>query len=269
MKSLTPDNLQSGFADCDFIKRIVFFEETTSTNTAAADGLKRGVYPPDTLIVADYQSGGKGRQGRKWLSPRGSSLLFSLIVKPEIPLDKISFLTLLSGVAAANAVNSVSPLHCSIKWPNDLIVNEKKIGGILVETVFNQGDFLGVVIGIGINVHQEKTDIPDEIKEIASSINIEQKEEIPFSRIDILKEIINNFYKLYNIWLKKGPKQILNNWKKLSITIGKQVIIQSHQGKEHAEAIDIENDGGLVVRDDNGFIKKIFDSEIEFIRFDK
>lgn len=266
MKSLTHNSIVGGFEDSAFVTKVVFFDTIPSTNTVAAEQLRKGVAPEGTLIIANHQTAGKGRQGREWVAPEGTSLLFSLVVNPRLPSDKIPFLTILSGVATTKALNGLTSVGCVIKWPNDIIVEGLKIGGILTEAVFGNKHLSGVVIGIGINVFQTRDDFPEDLRPTASSLRIALDGKLSISRLEILKAIVDEFEGLYARFLRHGSTEIIDMWKRYSATVGKQILIRSGEKEIYATALNIEEDGGLVVRDGNGFSSKIYDSEIEFIR---
>jgi BirA family transcriptional regulator, biotin operon repressor / biotin---[acetyl-CoA-carboxylase] ligase len=180
-----------------FGKEISYFSVTDSTNLQAKMLAGKGS-PEGTVVVADSQTGGRGRMGRTWVSPPGENLYFSLILRPEVPSVRVPQLTLLVAAAIHRALNCVAgDLQPKIKWPNDILVNEKKLCGVLCEMQSEPDLTHFVVVGIGINVNQ--SELPDELLEIATSLFLESGR--LFSRPELLAAFLNHFEPLYDTWL--------------------------------------------------------------------
>ena len=180
-----------------------------STN-AFAQRLLAADKPPahGTVVVAERQTAGKGRLGRSWVSLRGSGLYFTLILRPEIPSNLAPLLTLGAAVAAHDAIERISGLDVDIKWPNDLLVGDRKLGGILSELHAELDRVSMMVIGIGINVNH--SEMPEELSDIGTSMKIESGRE--HSRIEILLDFLTAFERLYERFLDKGPSAIIEPW---------------------------------------------------------
>ncbi|MGC8938865.1 MAG: biotin--[acetyl-CoA-carboxylase] ligase, partial [Thermodesulfovibrio sp.] len=164
LKKSLPSGLEIG-------KEIVVYDEVESTNSKANELLKQG-YPSGTVVIADRQTKGKGRLGRTWISPSGKNLYMSIALKPGIPPKYATLLTLTSVVACTTALRRYTDIPVMIKWPNDMLIDDKKIGGILTEMKIEGEKIKSAVVGIGINVNMTEEDIPEEIKDIASSLKI-------------------------------------------------------------------------------------------------
>lgn len=214
-----------------------------STNTYAKenlDKLKNG-----EVILAHEQTAGKGRMGRNWSSPAGASISMSLVLKPDIPLEAIPLLTQLTAAALVNALGSWT--DAKIKWPNDIIINKKKIAGILVETEFSGNSLQGIVIGIGINTNVNQTDIADDLQLKATSIKEALNRDIDPNKL--VADFLNHFEAFYHDFLSsQRTEPFLSVCRNQSVLIGKNywIIDADQRRKAHIETIDPS--GGLVVR---------------------
>lgn len=253
-------------------KDIIFFDTIESTNAYAMKLADMG-YPEGTVIIADAQTSGKGRLGRKWLSPSGKNLYMSIILKPEIPPKDASILTLMSAVACVFAIKQISYINASIKWPNDIIASNKKIGGILTEIKADMDRIFHAVVGIGININLDIDNMPDELKTHATSIKMEQRNKsaeeqkgVDFSRTIVTAEIIKELDRWYNIFIKSGKKTIIKEWLDLSSTIGRmvRVTVGANTFTGIAEAID--EDGMLILKFSDNTTKKISAGDVTILR---
>lgn len=176
---------------------IFYFPSIDSTNTKASQLAEEG-YPTGTLVVAERQESGKGRRGRNWASPEGNGIFMTLILKPEINPNNASVLTLVAALAVSKAITKCTGRPAGIKWPNDIVMNGKKVCGILTE-MSAQFDYVNhIVIGIGINVHNES--FPEELSHMATSLYLESKEH--FNRAALIEEILEQFEDYYAVYLK-------------------------------------------------------------------
>lgn len=222
---------------------ICYFEQVDSTNVIAKNFGDQD-YPHGTLVVADTQNSGRGRKGRTWSSPSKEGIWMSLLLKPDLNPSNASMLTLVSALAVVKAIEEIAQLPAKIKWPNDIVVNGKKVCGILTE-MSAQRDYINhLVIGIGINVHTTK--FPDEFAEIATSLFLESKKRI--KRSQLIEEIWKNFELYYDIFLQtqdfRTLKQeynmyLVNRNEKVKVLDGKD----SFEGK----AMGITDKGELIV----------------------
>ncbi len=244
-------------------KEIVVFDEVESTNSVAYDLLKQG-YPPGTVVIADRQTKGKGRLGRRWISPEGKNLYMSFALKPSIIPKYATLMTLTSVVACTTALRRVTGIPVKIKWPNDMLIDHKKVGGILTEMKFEGEKIKAAVVGVGININMNEDDIPEEIKEIATSLRICKGEE--FSRATIAVEVIKEFDKWYQLLEKKNRKTIIDRWMQLSGTIGRQVKIVLTDRELIATAEAIDEEGRLIVKLSDGTYEKICAGDVTLLR---
>ena len=213
--------------------------------------------PEGTVVVADFQSAGRGRLGRSWWGEHGSSLLVSLLLRPAIPVARLPHFPLLAAVAGREALKNVTNLPIFIKWPNDLLLHQKKVAGILAEAGSADGRILHVVIGIGINVGQQS--FPPGLGERATSLALAGG--VLFSREAILEALLRSFDQWYRIYLEAGFSPVREAWRQGAATLGGPVTIPS-QGVE-GRAVDLDDEGALIVRGRDGQLQRIISGEIE------
>ena len=229
--NLIQTNLQTSFIG----RNIEYFSFTDSTNDDAFELISNNEAHNGMMIITDYQKEGRGRRGNAWVSTPGNNLTFSLILKKPNH-DNLGLFSILSGVSIVRGIKKFSNIQCTLKWPNDIILNDKKIGGILIETK-NNNPFL--VIGIGLNINQEE--IPNNLQNTATSLKIETSNSI--QREPLLAFILNEFENLYN---NKSTKWI-SHWKKYCNHINKKVSFNNNNELINAMFIDVNEDGNAIV----------------------
>ena len=225
-------------------QELVYFDSIDSTNTKAKELAEEG-YPNGTLVVADYQRAGKGRRGRTWESPSGTGIFMTLMLKPDINPNNASMLTLVAALAVAKAISDITGEQALIKWPNDIVINGKKICGILTE-MSAQFDYINhIVIGIGINVHNK--DFPEEIKETASSLMIESGGQ-HFRRAEIIEKIMEYFEEYYEIYLEtEDLSALVKEYNSLLVNMHKNVKVLDPKEPFEGKAMGITPRGELIV----------------------
>jgi len=240
-------------------REIRYFDSIPSTMDLATELGIQGL-PEGTLVVAEAQTKGRGRLGRIWFSPKYKGIYLSLILRPKISPTHGPLLTLLSAVSICEAINTVVGLDARIKWPNDILIQHKKIGGILTELSAEMDEIRFVILGIGMNVNNDKKTLPAQ----ATSLK-EQKKEV-INRIELLQELLRRIEMNYLIFQKKGNESIVDKWRRYSLTLGKRVRIISHREHIEGEALDIDSDGGLLLRGDSGLIQKVMAGDVVHCR---
>ena len=225
-------------------KEVLYFDTIDSTNTKAQELAEKG-YPSGTLVVADKQESGKGRRGRSWVSPSGTGIFMTLMIKPDINPNNASMLTLVAALAVAKAITSVTGEEAMIKWPNDIVVNSKKVCGILTE-MNAQFDYINhIVVGIGINVHNES--FPEEISQMASSLMIEAGGK-RFHRAQIIAETMSYFEQYYDTFLKtQDLSALVREYDKLLVNRNKSVRVLDPKEPFDGKAMGITSKGELIV----------------------
>ena len=225
-------------------KEVLYFDTIDSTNTKAQELAEKG-YPSGTLVVADKQDSGKGRRGRSWVSPSGTGIFMTLMIKPDINPNNASMLTLVAALAVAKAITSVTGEEALIKWPNDIVVNGKKVCGILTE-MNAQFDYINnIVVGIGINVHNES--FPEEISQMASSLMIEAGGK-RFHRAQIIAETMSYFEQYYDTFLKtQDLSALVREYDELLVNRNKSVRVLDPKEPFDGKAMGITPKGELIV----------------------
>ena len=224
-------------------KEVLYFDTIDSTNIKAQELAEKG-YPSGTLVVADKQESGKGRRGRSWVSPSGTGIFMTLMIKPDINPNNASMLTLVAALAVAKAITSVTGEEALIKWPNDIVVNGKKVCGILTE-MNAQFDYINhIVIGIGINVHNES--FPEELQDHAGSLLLECGKRV--HRADLIEAFLEEFERLYAIYLKTEDLSALQEeYDQLLVNRGRQVRVLDPKEPFEGKAMGITKKGELIV----------------------
>lgn len=231
-------------------KKIYYFDEIPSTMDIATQlgiaGTAEG-----TLVISEYQSKGRGRLGRNWVSPKYKGIYLSLILKPKILPNQTPILTLLTAISIFEAIKENTGIETQIKWPNDILIHNKKIAGVLTELNAEMDEIRFVVIGIGLNVNNDAKSLPTG----ATSLKLQKKEDI--SRVELSQEMLRRIEFNYHLFLQKGSLPIVEKWRELSSTLGKMVKVVSHRHSIDGQAIDIDVDGSLLVRKNSGVTEKV------------
>ncbi|MEM3618059.1 MAG: biotin--[acetyl-CoA-carboxylase] ligase [Candidatus Bathyarchaeia archaeon] len=249
------EKLQEGLKTRLVGKYIFFAHEVGSTNDWAKELAELGA-PEGTVAVAETQTAGRGRLGRKWLSPKGG-LWFSIILKPKLKPPETVKLVFLAGLAVAETIRELYGLKAETKWPNDVLVNGKKVCGILSEmkTVDEKVDYAIIGIGVNADINVEK-EFPKELSETATSIQKALGRKIALE--ELFKALLEKMDNFYQIFLKEGFTPILNRWKGFASFLGCRVEVYSDGEKFEGIASDVDGDGALILRLENGSVKRVF-----------
>ena len=248
----SPDLLdQSRLVD----QKIIYLQSVDSTNLDARQLAVENA-PSETTVVAEEQQAGKGRLGRSWFSPQGKGLWFTIMLRPKLmsPADA-NPITLVTAAVITDYLNTVCDLPARIKWPNDLILHEKKLAGILTEikTDLDQIDYL--LIGIGLNISQESTDFPRELRNKATSIKIETG--MVIDRTEFFLDIRERLIKAYRLFETEGFTPFRKSWIKYNETLGRKVTVKWAGGSLTGIAIDLSVTGNLLIRDQQNKIHQV------------
>lgn len=228
---------------------IYYFSEIGSTNDEAKKKAVAGC-PEGTLVITETQLGGRGRLSRGWFSPVAKGLWFSVVLRPPFPPQEAPKCTLMAAVALNRAIRDVTGIPCGIKWPNDILCNGRKLVGILTEMSAEMDAINHIVIGMGINVNIDAAEIPPELKTIATSVSIETGAEV--SRIDLFIKVLERLEEIYLQVKTGGFSVVLDAWRLESITLGHMVNVIGLDKSFVGKAIDIDNDGALLVETEQG-----------------
>jgi BirA family biotin operon repressor/biotin-[acetyl-CoA-carboxylase] ligase len=257
---LHADDLLASLSGTPTIGRdIRVFEETTSTNDVAdklgRDGVKEGV-----VVLAEKQTKGRGRLGRNWVSLRGKGLWFSVLLRPPLPPQSATRITIASATAMVRALRASTGLACEVKWPNDLLIHGKKLCGILTEMAAELESIKHVVLGIGLNVNFDSNDFPPEIRQIATSLKIETGR--AFRRCEIAAAILRELDMDYRRILKGDFESIANEWEAACTTIGHNIEIASGNRVIAGRAESLDSEGALLLRTEHGRLERIIGGDV-------
>ncbi len=244
-------------------QREVYHQDIDDSTNIRAKHLAEKGSAEGTLVIAETQQLGKGRRGRHWFSPEGKGIYVSIILRPVLPPSESPKLTLMTAVAAAEALISSTSLDIRIKWPNDIMVRGRKLAGILTEVSTEMDKIEYVIIGLGLNVNIPHDLFPSDISDTATSIMLETGR--PFSRIRILKFYLEWFERYYKLFSKSGFAPVLKRWKELSDIIGRRVRIDAVHQSHKGEVLDVDEDGVLVLRDSAGMLHRIFSGDVTLL----
>jgi BirA family biotin operon repressor/biotin-[acetyl-CoA-carboxylase] ligase len=246
-------------------REVVAYKKIDSTNDTAYELAEKGV-KEGMVIVAEEQVKGKGRHGRAWISPPKGGVYLSVILRPTIAPSEIPKITLLAAVAVAQALRRMCGLDVSIKWPNDILMDGRKLCGILTEMKAEQDRVDFLVVGIGINVATPIRSLPKGASSIKEELAKSGRGAEDVSRVELTRKILEEFEKYYMILEKEGFAPIIDAWKSLSAMLGSRikVILQNRTFEGNAHTID--PDGCLVVRLDSGVLEKVSSGDIVMVR---
>lgn len=241
-------------------KHLICLDTIDSTNDYLKQNSRQ--FPSGTVAVADQQTGGRGRLGRSFHSPGGTGIYMSAILKPDISPMKAMNLTAYTAVAVCDGIQRATGLQPRIKWTNDLVLNERKICGILTEMAVEgeSGQLQCIVLGIGINVNEKENDFPAEIRNIAGSLAMAV--EHPIQRGQLTAEIINSLDRMYADW-REGKGNYLDRYRAACVTLGKEVqVMRPGRPVQDAFAEDIDDEFSLIIRLPNGSHETIRAGEV-------
>ncbi|MBU1291752.1 biotin--[acetyl-CoA-carboxylase] ligase [bacterium] len=258
---LIPQEIQRGLSTNYIGKEIFYFPELKSTNIMAKEKAlhRAGGIDEGTLIIAERQSAGKGRLGREWFSPVGGVWL-SIILYPKLSPSYISRITLMTAVAVVKAIKICTQIESQIKWPNDILINEKKVCGILTEMSAELDIINWVVVGIGINVNIDHRDFPEDIQENTISLKEILGKEV--LRVKLVQTFLQGFEKYYESLKRREFSSILKEWKLYSHTLGKKIKVDMGERIITGEAMDINESGTLILKKEDGELVEIISGTI-------
>ncbi len=241
-------------------RELVHFTDIDSTNNYAKkignEGCLHG-----TVITAERQTLGRGRVGRLWQSDNNRGLWFSMVLRPDLEPEKVQIITLAASIAVVEGIFEVLGINCGIKWPNDIILDSCKLGGILTELSAEPGHVNYVVVGIGLNVNQDSGDFDQELQDKAISLKLYTGK--TQARSKILSAILKSFENIYTTMLEGKTSHIIDKWNKYSVTIGKEVRIISREVEYIGTAQSIALDGKLVVKCKDGAVREVSSGEVQ------
>ncbi len=255
---LLPNEIKSVLKTKRLGKSIKHFDDLVSTNIEAkqlaANGAEEG-----TIVVSEAQNGGRGRLSRGWYSPAHKGIWFSIILRPVLLPQDAPKCTLMAAVAITKAIDKITGIKCGIKWPNDILYDGKKLVGILTEMNAEMEGINYIVIGTGINVNIAKDEVPEELKDIVTSLSQIKGERV--DRLGLLAEVLVQIEEIYDEALTNGFGGIFDQWRKYSITLGQEVNVIGINKTFTGLAMDIDADGALLVKTGTG-VKRVLAGDV-------
>lgn len=239
-------------------QEIAYYSVIDSTNNGAKRMAEEGA-AHGTLVIADEQTGGRGRRGRSWKTPPKSAIAMTLIVRPKLPPEKASMITLVMGMAAASACRELLGLPVEIKWPNDVVINGKKICGILTEMSAEMDDIHYLVIGIGINVNMEE--FPEEIRDVATSLSIQAGHTV--NRAEVISHCMKYFEQYYEAFMETGDLSGLKDtYNEMLVNLNTEVRVLEPGNEYCGVSRGINERGELLVERENRTVEAVFAGEV-------
>ena len=256
---LAPERIQARLRSLVIGRTLEVLGEVGSTNdrvmAAGRDGAREGL-----AILADCQTAGRGRLGRAWASAPGLGLYTSILLRPALPASRVPLLSLVAGLAAADAIEGVAGLAPRLKWPNDLLVEGKKVAGILAETASLESRVSYVVVGIGVNVGHGAQDLPEELRATATSLRLATGRDIP--RAELAAEIYNGLDRWYREYSEGQLEAIRERGRERSAILGSSVDVLAGDERWSGVAVDLDADGALLVRERSGALRRLIAGDV-------
>ena len=260
---LTPSEVKPLLGTKQLGRVIHYFQTIDSTNSKAYQ-LALGGAKEGELVIAESQGKGRGRLGRHWFSPPFLNLYLSLILRPKIPPQQASLVTLMAAVATADAIRKFTGLLPLIKWPNDILLKERKVAGLLNEINSEMDRVHFIILGIGVNLNVDGKMFPKEVRTLATSLKEEMGHSI--SRKTFLQFLLRELEGWYTIFLKEGTAAILKAWRARAQIKGRRVKVHSFGETLVGVAIDVDTDGALILETAQGERKRVVAGDVEYKR---
>ncbi|MDA8337583.1 MAG: biotin--[acetyl-CoA-carboxylase] ligase [Peptococcaceae bacterium] len=255
---LLPAEIHYGLGTVTFGQRIVYLERTPSTSDTARDLARQGA-PEGTLVVAEEQTAGRGRRGRSWHCPFGRGLLFSLILRPAVRPSRAPQVTMVAAVALALAIEKVTGLAPGIKWPNDLLLEGKKVCGILTELDAEPESVSQVVIGVGVNVNIAAEDLDPHR---ATSLQVQAGQAM--GRLRLLQEALRQMEEWYGVWQTGGFSVIRTEWQRRALIVDRLVRVRLGDTVLAGRAAGVDEEGALLLDLPDGTRRRLLAGEVTF-----
>jgi BirA family biotin operon repressor/biotin-[acetyl-CoA-carboxylase] ligase len=256
---LVPAEITAGLSTVRIGRRLICFRETESTNMVAFRLAEEGA-DEGTVVVAEGQYHGRGRLGRRWESPPGVNLYCSLILRPPILPTQAPQLTFLSAVAVARAIAVTTSLQPVIKWPNDVLVGEGKVAGLLNEMSAETEKVHFIVLGIGVNINMRRDQFPDDLRHPATSLALESGHEV--SRLEFTRALLAALDESYDRYLARGYDAIRDEWLSRCTMNGREVRVTFQDHAQDGMVMGIDEDGALLLRLHDGRMERVLAGDV-------
>ena len=261
--SILSEQIKDGLTTRWLGKTIHWYDAVESTNLIAIEMAKQGA-PEGTAVLADEQLSGRGRGVRSWHSPAGVGVYCSIVLRPKMAPRKGQLITLMASVSIVKAIAQRTGLSPRVKWPNDILINDRKVAGILLESRLSGAQIGYVVLGFGINVNNDAADLPEDIRVKASSLLMELKK--PVDRGTLVIEIFSELERIYDSFQRHNFPLILEQWRHYSSTLGQRVRIWQKDKATVGIALDLTEDGGLLLKLEGGKQVVVHAGDVEHLR---
>jgi BirA family biotin operon repressor/biotin-[acetyl-CoA-carboxylase] ligase len=256
---LLPAEITHGLRTRFIGRQIHYFQTIASTMDSAEQWAIKGA-AEGTVVIAESQTKGRGRMGRHWHSPKYKGIYLSLVLRPRILPGATPVLTLLSAVSICEAVKEACGLEAKIKWPNDIILQNRKVGGILTELNAEMDSTRFVIIGIGLNVNNDKGSF------VPGATSLSERCKAELNRVQLLQELLRRLEANYLLFQQNGAPAIIQKWKAHNLTLGRRIKLLFHKEQLEGMAVDIDQDGGLLLRNDAGLTQKVTSGDVVHCR---
>ncbi|MBN2382780.1 biotin--[acetyl-CoA-carboxylase] ligase [bacterium] len=245
-----------------FVRTRVHFEQLGSTNDEALRLAREGS-AEGTFVTADEQVRGRGQRQRTWLSLPGKGLYYSIILRPELPVDRVQLLTLMAGIALCDTIRFCFRLTAELKWPNDVLIKDKKVAGILTECSWTASHLDYVVIGIGLNLEYQMNDFPSQLVFPATSVNLETNLRVEKEKlIETLTDCIEYWYGRLS---EKGPSDLIDQWLERSTLVGRRVEIEFQDRNFIGIVRGLDTSGSLQIETEQVGLRSFYSGTVRFV----
>lgn len=256
---LEESRLKAAFAGRAFGRSLRLYDSVGSTQNEARTWAAAGA-PHGALVLAEEQKAGRGRMGRAWHSPRGKGLWMSLVIRTGLTLEQAPQVALVTAVAVCRAIRQTTGADARLKWPNDVLVDGRKVAGILVELQASGARMQSLIAGIGISVNLGREDFPEELRMKATSLRLVTERAI--DRTGLAIQTVHSLEEMIGFYLKEGFAPVASLWEALSDTLGNRVLVETPLGQVSGIAVRLDDSGALVVRMDNGEERKLYSGDL-------
>jgi len=257
-KKVHVNKLQEGLRARSFGRSIFFSHEVGSTNDWAKELAQSGA-EQGTVAMAETQAAGRGRLDREWFSPKGG-LWFSIVLRPKLLTAQAARLVFVAGLAVAETLREEFGLKVDTKWPNDVLLNGKKLCGILLEMSTTGEKVNFVVMGVGVNANFTENVFPAELRNVASSLENELGHQVRLE--DLFRRLLERLENAYEMYLERGFAPILDRWKEYAGFLGRKVEVADQNQKMNGLALDVDQDGALAVKLENGTTRRVLVGDV-------
>ncbi|MFX3646538.1 MAG: biotin--[acetyl-CoA-carboxylase] ligase [Paenibacillus sp.] len=259
--SIDATALQLALDTTVFGRKAVLLTSTLSTQGDVLKLAEQG-QAEGAVVIAEEQTGGRGRFGRQWFSPPGKGIWMSVLLRPDLPLQHTPQLTLLTGVAVCRAVRACTGADAGIKWPNDLLIDGRKVCGILLESTVEDHEVRYCIAGIGVDVNFDPEDYPEDLTAIATSLKMATGQ--PVDRTKLTAAILTELEQLYFLYQKEGFGVISALWEALSVSMNREITVTNPHGIIEGKAIGLDPSGALLVEKHDGEHTLVISGEVSW-----